>query len=90
MSQQKKEKTKMKTNHADCINKVRESIKNEGPHIKWVSFDLSTISDGKIGNMTGQRITVGYTHTNKHGVEVQKEEKSFITHIYCPFCGKKY
>ena len=40
--------------------------------------------------MTGQRITFNYTHTMRNGKQIEKTGKSFVTHDYCPFCGKKY
>ena len=83
----------MNKNH-DCISRVREELKAANPDmISWIRFDLSTIKDmsKKNGiNMTGQRIEYAYNHKKKDGTVVEKTGKSFITHDYCPFCGKKY
>ena len=66
---------------------------DEAPSINYVRFDLSDVidiskNDGE--SMTGQRIWVGFMKENKKGVMQQREQKTFITHTYCPFCGKKY
>lgn len=76
----------------NCIDKKRKELMGETGKIKWIRFDLSTIrnTDGTGEEMTGQRITYGYTHKKKDGTEITKEDKSYITHTYCPFCGKKY
>ncbi|MGN6478314.1 MAG: hypothetical protein ACTHKV_13900 [Flavipsychrobacter sp.] len=82
----------MDKNH-DCISKVREQLKAADPSLGWVRFDMSTIKDmsKKDGiNMTGQRIEYSYKHTKKDGTVIEKTGKSFVTHDYCPFCGKKY
>ena len=77
----------------DCISKQRKKIMDEAPSINYVRFDLSDVidiskNDGE--SMTGQRIWVGFMKENKKGVMQQREQKTFITHTYCPFCGKKY
>lgn len=82
----------MDKNH-DCISKVRKQLKDADPSLGWVRFDLSTIQDMSKKNgieMTGQRIEFSYKHKKKDGTEVEKIGKSFVTHAYCPFCGKKY
>ena len=63
--------------------------------INYIRFDLSTcaeIEEGEIvkQNLTGQRIDIGYNHTKRDGTIQKKERKSFITHDYCPWCGKEY
>lgn len=82
----------MEKNH-DCISKVRQQVKDADPTMGWVKFELSTIKnmnnyDGI--NKTGQAIRFSYTHTKRDGTTVEKTGKSFVTHNYCPFCGKKY
>lgn len=82
----------MSKNH-DCIAELRKQMMQADERLKWVRFDLSTIVDADARNpeyKTGQRIEYGYVHTKKDGSKVEKQEKSFITHKYCPFCGKKY
>lgn len=75
-----------------CVDKLRKKMMAESKSVKWIRFDLSDITtgDGKKSGMTGQRIEYGYTHKKKDGTEVEKQEKSFVTHKFCPFCGKKY
>lgn len=77
----------------DCISKVRNELKNADPSLGYVKFDLDNIQDTSLKNgikMTGQRITFSYIHTMRNGKQVEKTGKSFVTHDYCPFCGKKY
>lgn len=87
-------KTENKTDKKhDCISKVRQQIKDANPSIGWVRFDLSTIRNESNLNgvdKTGQRIEYSYKHTKKDGTVVEKTAKSFITHDFCPFCGKRY
>jgi len=69
-----------------CIEVVRQELLSQDENIKYVIMDLSNIknmSKPDLGYKTGQRITIGFT--NK-----KKEEKTFIAHDYCPFCGIKY
>lgn len=78
----------------DCIAKKREELKKANPDITYIRFDLSTIADTSTKSerreMTGQRIEYGYKHKKKNGEEIIKTEKSFVTHKYCPFCGKEF
>lgn len=74
-----------KTNHSKCINNVRNEIMKADNTVTYVRFDLSTITDGNRSDITGQRIFLGSEKNGK-----QKEEKSFISHTFCPFCGGKY
>lgn len=77
-----------------CLETIRKNIiANEKAN--YVRIDCSTITvrleNGKsIENVTGQRIEVGYDHTKRDGTIQKKEYKSFVTHDYCPFCGKLY
>ncbi len=82
--------------HARCLDKVRKQIMKASPELKYVRFDLSNIISWDENNKrsrypkTGQRIVVGFDKKRKDGTVVSKEEKSFISHDYCPYCGKKY
>lgn len=60
--------------------------------ITAVYFDLSNIQrfDGKGPVKTGQRIEVYYNKTMKSGEVRNQKRNSFLTHNYCPFCGRKY
>lgn len=77
-----------------CLETIRKNIiQNEKAN--YVRIDCSTIlvrlENGKeIENATGQRIEIGYNHIKRDGSTQKKERKSFITHKFCPFCGKKY
>lgn len=75
-----------------CNPKVREELMKSDPTLTHVYFDLSNIGrlDGKGSTKTGQKIEVGYNHTMKSGEVREKTRNTFITHNYCPFCGKKY
>ena len=82
----------MNKNH-DCISRVRKELKDANPGMGWVKFSLSTIKDASDKDsieMTGQAIEYSYQHKKKDGTIIDKTDKSFVTHDYCPFCGKKY
>lgn len=81
------------TKDHDCISKVRKQLKGADPTIGLVKFKLSTIKNLYIKNAiekTGQEIEYSFTYTKKDGSKVEKTAKSFVSHDYCPFCGKKY
>lgn len=87
---------KKEIDHKACIDRRREQIMTANPDVNYVRFDMdnikSTYENGyrNLFYKTGQRITIGFDHKKKDGTVVGKEEKSFIAHDYCPFCGKKY
>lgn len=76
----------------DCLKEIRTSIIKD-QKANYVEIDCSTITnftkrDGTY--KTGQRLTVNYNHVLKNGSIQRKNRKSFIAHIFCPFCGIKY
>lgn len=76
----------------DCIKKLYEEIKKE-KDVKYSKISLSTIVDYNSKNpinKTGQQLRIIYRHKRKDGIETEKTENTFITHNFCPFCGKKY
>lgn len=76
-----------------CIAKVRAGIMSNNDAITAVYFDLTNIEDVSKRNgvrKTGQKIEVYYNHTMKSGEVREKKRNSFVSHEYCPFCGKKY
>ena len=84
---------KPKTEHC-CLDKVRKQIMKGDSTITHVYFKLANIVTigGKTESVkkTGQAIDYGFIHTKKNGEKVEKSQSSFISHDYCPFCGKKY
>lgn len=76
----------------DCISAVRKDLMKQDKAITYVRFELSTITrlDGRGEVKTGQRIWIGIKKKRKTGEEYIKDERTFVTHDYCPFCGKKY
>lgn len=80
--------------NCNCIEEVRKKL-IERNNANYVRIDMSTISVTEEGktlkeNLTGQRIEIGYNHVRRDGGIQRKERKSFIAHIFCPFCGVKY
>lgn len=78
----------------NCLDEIRKNI-IANQKANYVRIDLSTILTKEEGkpdkeNLTGQNITIGYTHVKRDGGLQPKERKTFITHDYCPFCGVKY
>ena len=85
----------MKNQEHKCLNKVRKQLMKADKRLKYVRFDLSNIVSWE-GNKivakgkTGQRVVIGIEYKKKNGEMAVREEKSFIGHDYCPYCGKKY
>ena len=80
-------------NKHDCIEKLSKEIMGENKSIKYVRVKLSTIreiSDTDKEFKTGQALEVGYEKKKRNGSLHIVENKEFITHTFCPFCGKKY
>lgn len=77
----------------NCIEDVRKSIIEEH-NANYVQIDCSTISVFNAKEVsqckTGQRITINYNHVKRNGETTPKNMNSFVTHVYCPFCGNKY
>jgi len=73
----------------DCIQQVQQSVKDENKANR-VELDcvLTNLSADK--KLTGQRIEIDYNHLKKNGAIQRKYRKSFVSHIFCPFCGVKY
>lgn len=72
-----------------CITKIIKNIKNRDKTIEDIDFELSTLQRFGAKPMrykTGQAIKI-YRKT-KTGNE--KVRKSFISHKFCPFCGKEF
>lgn len=87
-------KKKIKRVH-DCIGKARKELMNQDEDTQYIRFkwaNIESFEDSKrVGETkTAQEIQVGYIYTHRDGSKTLKERKSFVTHIYCPFCGKKY
>lgn len=69
-----------------CIDVVRKQIMAADETVEYVRFNLDNISNINSKHTefkTGQRVFVGIKGR-------KKEEKSFVAHDYCPFCGIKY
>lgn len=78
----------------DCLKQVIATIKKDNALVESVRFACANIvSFPPIKNedkKTGQPIEIGLRHKKRDGTITTKYEKTFITHGYCPFCGKKY
>lgn len=58
---------------------------------KYVIIDLCNISrENETILRTGQKIEIVTEGLNKKGIKKENRLKSFLTHNYCPFCGKSY
>jgi hypothetical protein len=65
----------------DCLRKIADSLAKDKLHAR---VEMCTqMETGK------QRTMTRFYHDEKHGSKL-REKKSFITHDYCPFCGRKY
>lgn len=75
----------------DCIKEVKEDLRANA-EANYVEMDCSTITNFRNPGppKTGQRITVNYNHVKRDGGIVRKNQKSFVVHTFCPFCGVKY
>lgn len=77
----------------NCINEVTKRLMDANPRLTGVRILLSTLHDmdDKTAEViTGQPIEISFIHKKKNGDEIRKYEKTFVSHAYCPFCGKKY
>jgi prophage DNA circulation protein len=76
----------------NCLSNITENLVKQDKSIIGIRFDLSNIVqvDHKGDAKTAQKVWVRVKKKKKSGEEVIKDEVSFITHTYCPFCGKKY
>ena len=78
-----------------CITEVKEALKAED-NANYVEMDCSTITNFRApaGQLdpykTGQRVTINYNHVKRDGGIIKKNRKSFVVHVFCPFCGVKY
>lgn len=74
--------------------KIREGIIG-GSKITDITFGMANIQYRKNGKLTGpyktgQEVFITYEHVKRDGSTVLKSKRTFITHIYCPFCGQLY
>ena len=77
----------------NCIQELREIWKKENEDIISVTFDcypITNLSNKKSPKKTGQRVELDYWYTKKDGSKVKKTQKTFVSHNFCPFCGKSY
>ena len=76
-----------------CLQEIREAWMKENQDITGVIYDcypVTNLSDPKSPKKTAQRVEINYWYTKKDGSKIKKTQKSFVTHIFCPFCGKSY
>jgi hypothetical protein len=81
--------TPYKHDVSDCITKIIKNAKKHDKTIEYIDFELSSLQRFGAKPMrykTGQSIKI-YRKT-KTGKE--KATKTFVSHNFCPFCGKEF
>jgi len=73
----------------NCIKDVSESTRDCNNYV-YVELDCVLTNTKTRQQLTGQRIEVMYNHVLRNGGVQRKAKKSFISHVFCPFCGVKY
>lgn len=71
--------------HVECFDNVRKQLKGADASVGYVRFKLVGVN-----GLSGQYIEYSQTIKKKDGTEKTVEKKSYVTHLYCPFCGKKF
>jgi len=81
----------------DCVKNIKEALKEQDANLQVVDFELDNVysvgADGKKqGNAcTGQPVILMYQIPKKRSEGFRfVNRKSFIAHMFCPFCGVKY
>lgn len=81
----------METTH-NCVQAIRKGLLSaEG--ISNVEIHLANIQDVTKQDTivkTGQKLSYVQQITLKNGEKRNKKVNTFLTHVYCPFCGKEY
>lgn len=72
-----------------CIEEVQKSVAEENNYNR-VELDCVLTNLKTEAKLTGQRIDIDYNHVLKNGSVRRKFRKSFVSHLFCPFCGVKY
>lgn len=72
-----------------CLNKIIKTVKKHDASVETIEFELSSIQ--RFGAKpqrfkTGQPITI-YRKTKSGNA---KKKKTYVAHIFCPFCGQKF
>lgn len=84
----------------NCLDKIRKEsmrmlTKKTGGKITDITFALANFQIIKNGKSTGayrtaQEVFITYEHTKRNGDLILKSKRSFVEHLFCPFCGKSY
>lgn len=81
----------METSH-NCIGAIRKGLMSaEG--ISDVEIHLANIQNVTKQDpivKTGQKLSYVEQITLKNGEKRNKKVNTFLTHVYCPFCGQEY
>jgi ribosome-associated protein YbcJ (S4-like RNA binding protein) len=81
------------TEDHNCLKELVEFWKEDDPNFIRAEFELSTIKQIRSGNgirMTGQSVHITEKYIKRNGEVTTRTRKTFVSHNYCPFCGKKY
>lgn len=73
----------------DCLKEIPENTRELNGYV-YVELDCILTDIKNDQKLTGQRIEVVYNHVLRSGGVTRKTKKSFISHVFCPFCGVKY
>jgi hypothetical protein len=80
-----------------CVDKVRQELMTDDDTIYAIRFGLANVKTfnnyNKRGiSKTGQYLTIFFKDKKDRNGNSKpvRPKKTFISHDYCPFCGKKY
>lgn len=74
-----------------CIKNIKENL-SSNKTISNIEIHLTNIQNIEERGLikTGQKLSYTQEITLKNGEKRYKKVNTFLTHVYCPFCGEKY
>jgi hypothetical protein len=77
----------------NCLKELGNMWKEDDPNFvaaEFVLVNIKTIGAKHNIRKTGQSVILHEKYTQKNGKVIVRKTKTFVSHVYCPFCGKRY